>query len=115
MTETARGRSCLVGAIRAPKGIKGSLSTLDFDQLSSINHQSNKMHSSAILLGLIGIASAQTLNIPSRVGDIVSLPSPSEISGDVDLGNGEYDRGRACDSDEDTGMPISKTRTRQQS
>ncbi|KAJ6189360.1 hypothetical protein N7519_004268 [Penicillium mononematosum] len=61
------------------------------------------MHSSAILLGLIGIASAQTLNIPSRVGDIVSLPSPSEISGDVDLGNREYDRGRACDSDDDTG------------
>ncbi|KAJ5478130.1 hypothetical protein N7530_003639 [Penicillium desertorum] len=61
------------------------------------------MHSSAILLGLIGIASAQTLNIPSRVGNIVSLPSPSEISGKVDLGNREYDRGRACDSDEDTG------------
>ncbi|KAJ5942373.1 hypothetical protein N7516_002541 [Penicillium verrucosum] len=61
------------------------------------------MHSSAIVLGLIGLASAQTLNIPSRVGDIVSLPSPSVIKGDVDLRNGEYDRGQPCDNDDDTG------------
>ncbi|KAF4770933.1 hypothetical protein N7455_012106 [Penicillium solitum] len=61
------------------------------------------MHSSAIILGLIGLASAQTLNIPSRVGDIVSLPSPSVIKGNVDLGNKEYDRGRPCNSDDDTG------------
>ena len=69
-----------------------------------INHQLSKMHSSAIILGLIGIASAQTLNIPSRVGSIVSLPSPSVIKGSIDLGNREYDRGRACDNDDDTGM-----------
>jgi hypothetical protein len=71
-----------------------------------LQYQPRKMHSSAIILGLIGIASAQTLNIPSRVGDIISLPSPSEISGSVDLGNREYDRGRACDNDDDTGMYI---------
>jgi hypothetical protein len=66
------------------------------------------MHSSAIILGLIGLASAQTLNIPSRVGSIVSLPSPSVITGSVDLGNREYDRGRSCDNDDDTGMSASK-------
>lgn len=49
------------------------------------------------------IASAQTLNIPSRVGSIVSLPSPSVITGNVDLGNKEFDRGHPCDSDADTG------------
>jgi hypothetical protein len=64
------------------------------------------MHYSTIILGFIGIASAQTLNIPSRVGSIVSLPSPSVVKGSVDLGNREYDRGRACDSDDDTGMSI---------
>ncbi|KAJ5973951.1 Pectate lyase catalytic [Penicillium waksmanii] len=61
------------------------------------------MHSSAIILGLIGIASTQTLNIPSRVGGIISLPSHSEISGSVDLGNREYDRGQSCDNDDDFG------------
>ncbi|CAG7925004.1 unnamed protein product [Penicillium olsonii] len=61
------------------------------------------MHWSTIVLGFIGIASAQTLNIPSRVGSIVSLPSPSVIKGSVDLGNREYDRGRACDNDDDNG------------
>jgi hypothetical protein len=69
------------------------------------------MHSSAILLGLIGLASAQSLNIPTRVGSIVSLPSPSVISGSVDLGNREYDRGRACDNDDDTGMSISRKKS----
>lgn len=64
------------------------------------------MHSSTILLSLIGIASAQTLNIPSRVGSIISLPSPSVVKGSVDLGNREYDRGQACDNDDDTGMSI---------
>lgn len=62
------------------------------------------MHYSTLVLSFIGLASAQTLNIPSRVGSIVSLPSPSVIKGSVDLGNKEYDRGRACDSDDDTGM-----------
>ncbi|CAI7565980.1 unnamed protein product [Penicillium bialowiezense] len=61
------------------------------------------MHWSTIVLGFVGIASAQTLNIPTRVGSIVSLASPSSIKGSVDLGNREYDRGRACDSDDDTG------------
>ncbi|KAL5342716.1 pectate lyase [Aspergillus crustosus] len=45
----------------------------------------------------------QTLNIPTRVGSIISLSSPSVISGSQDLGNREYDRGRACDTDDDTG------------
>ncbi|KAL2782685.1 pectate lyase [Aspergillus keveii] len=54
-------------------------------------------------LALSSVAAAQTLNIPTRVGSIVSLASPSVISGSKDMGNREYDRGRACDSDEDTG------------
>lgn len=52
---------------------------------------------------LASIASAQTLSIPTRVGEIVSLPEPSIITGSVDLGNKEFDRGQPCDSDEDTG------------
>ncbi|KAJ0426666.1 pectate lyase [Aspergillus carlsbadensis] len=54
-------------------------------------------------LALSSVAAAQTLNIPTRVGSIVSLASPSVISGSKDMGNREYDRGRPCDSDEDTG------------
>lgn len=50
-----------------------------------------------------GLAAAQTLNIPTRSGSIVSLASPSVISGSKDMGNKEYDRGRACDTDADTG------------
>lgn len=58
----------------------------------------------AILTAILAtLGSAQTLNIPTRVGSIVSLSSPSSISGKVDLGNKEFDRGRACDSDADTG------------
>lgn len=49
------------------------------------------------------VASAQTLNIPTRVGDIITLPSPSTLTGSFDAGNAEYDRGHKCDSDEDTG------------
>jgi|SRR5690242_2035526 len=49
------------------------------------------------------IASAQTLNIPTRVGEITSLPAPSVITGSEDYGNKEFDRGQPCDSDEDTG------------
>lgn len=49
------------------------------------------------------IASAQTLNIPTRVGDITSLPEPSIITGSEDYGNKEFDRGQPCDSDLDTG------------
>ena len=48
-------------------------------------------------------ASAQTLNIPTRSGSIVTLPKPSVITGKVDLKNGEYDRGHKCNSDADTG------------
>lgn len=51
----------------------------------------------------VRIASAQKLNIPTRVGSIVSLPSPSTITGAEDFGNREFDRGRPCDSDDDTG------------
>lgn len=50
-----------------------------------------------------GVAFAQTLNIPSRAGSIVSLPEPSVITGSEDFGNEEFDRGQPCDSDEDTG------------
>ncbi|KAI6708134.1 hypothetical protein PZA11_004601 [Diplocarpon coronariae] len=49
------------------------------------------------------LTSAQTLNIPTRSGGIISLSQPSSISGSVDFGNKEYDRGRACNSDADTG------------
>ncbi|KAL1795350.1 hypothetical protein ACET3X_007166 [Alternaria dauci] len=62
------------------------------------------MISKVALLSLVAsMAAAQTLNIPSRVGSIVSLPEPSTITGTVDLGNKEFDRGQPCDSDEDTG------------
>ncbi|KAK7424447.1 hypothetical protein QQX98_000412 [Neonectria punicea] len=54
-------------------------------------------------LALATAASAQSLSIPARVGTVTSLPTPSTISGSVDLGNREYDRGRDCDNDEDTG------------
>lgn len=57
----------------------------------------------AVVALIASIASAQTLNIPTRSGSIVSLPSPSRISGSQDLGNREFDRGRRCDSDADTG------------
>ena len=57
----------------------------------------------AILSAAVGLAAGQTLNIPSRVGSIVSLASPSVISGSKDMGNKEFDRGRPCDTDADTG------------
>ncbi|KAF2125343.1 polysaccharide lyase family 3 protein [Dothidotthia symphoricarpi CBS 119687] len=52
---------------------------------------------------LSSLGASQTLNIPTRVGSIVSLASPSVISGSKDMGNKEYDRGRACNTDDDTG------------
>jgi len=55
---------------------------------------------SAVLTHLVA---GQTLKIPTRVGNVVALPSPSTISGTVDLGNREFDRGQPCNSDEDTG------------
>ncbi|KXT16925.1 hypothetical protein AC579_4755 [Pseudocercospora musae] len=55
------------------------------------------------LASLFALSSAQTLNIPTRSGSIVSLSSPSTISGSKDFGNQEFDRGRNCDTDDDTG------------
>ncbi|RYC78453.1 hypothetical protein BFJ63_vAg18283 [Fusarium oxysporum f. sp. narcissi] len=54
-------------------------------------------------LWLSSTSAGQMLNIPSRVGSIVSLPSASVISGSKDMGNREYDRGRGCNTDADTG------------
>ncbi|KAI9147179.1 putative pectate lyase E [Paramyrothecium foliicola] len=57
----------------------------------------SKMQYSALLLvAASGLVSAQTLNIPTRVGSVVALSQPSTISGSVDLGNREFDRGVAC-------------------
>lgn len=61
------------------------------------------VHVAAILTSLVAFSTAQTLNIPTRSGSIVSLASPSVISGSVDFGNKEFDRGRNCDTDDDTG------------
>ena len=52
---------------------------------------------------LATLSSAQTLNIPTRVGSVVALSKASSISGSVDLGNREYDRGQSCNTDADTG------------
>jgi|SRR5688572_19322803 hypothetical protein len=60
-------------------------------------------HSVFAVAALATTAAAQTVNIPSRVGNIISLPSASVIAGSQDMGNREYDRGRACNTDEDTG------------
>ena len=62
------------------------------------------MISRVALLSLVAsLTAAQVLDIPTRVGDIISLPEPSVITGAVDFGNKEFDRGQPCDSDEDTG------------
>ena len=62
------------------------------------------MISKVALLSLVAsMAAAQTLNIPTRSGSKIALPSPSVITGSVDFGNKEFDRGHPCDSDEDTG------------
>ncbi|CAI6236172.1 unnamed protein product [Periconia digitata] len=57
----------------------------------------------AVTAILASLCAAQTLNIPSRSGNIVSLPQASTISGSKDMGNKEFDRGRACNTDDDTG------------
>lgn len=62
-----------------------------------------KLGSSLLLAALAALASAQTLTIPTRKGSIISLSSPSTISGAKDYANAEYDRGRDCDTDDDTG------------
>lgn len=54
------------------------------------------------LAGLLSLATlvlhgaTQTLTIPTRVGTKIVLTEASSISGNVDLGNKEYDRGRSC-------------------
>ncbi|KAJ0385104.1 hypothetical protein COL922a_007042 [Colletotrichum nupharicola] len=57
---------------------------------------------------LASLVAGQTLNIPARSGSIISLPAPSVISGSKDMGNKEYDRGRACETDVETpgGHPV---------
>lgn len=57
---------------------------------------------------LAGLATGQTLNIPARSGSIISLPAPSVVSGSKDMGNKEFDRGRACETDVETpgGHPV---------
>lgn len=62
------------------------------------------MISKLALLSLVAsMTAAQTLNIPTRSGSKIALPEPSVITGKVDFGNKEFDRGHPCDSDEDTG------------
>jgi hypothetical protein len=62
-----------------------------------------KAHTAQLAALVASVVSAQTLNIPTRVGNIVSLPEASIITGSEDFGNKEFDRGQPCDSDEDTG------------
>jgi pectate lyase len=62
-----------------------------------------KLTTALITSALLALSSAQTLKIPTRSGNIISLPSPSVIKGTFDGGNKEYDRGRPCNSDDDTG------------
>lgn len=62
----------------------------------------NMLFTTTVLASLAALGSAQTLNIPSRSGSIISLSSPSVISGSVDYGNKEFDRGRSCNTDADT-------------
>lgn len=52
----------------------------------------------------LAVAVSQTLNIPSRSGNIIHLSSPSTIAKgkSFDGGNKEFDRGHPCDSDDDT-------------
>ncbi|EKG18183.1 Pectate lyase catalytic [Macrophomina phaseolina MS6] len=57
----------------------------------------------AITATVAGLASAQSLTIPTRSGSKVVLSAPSTISGSQDFGNKEFDRGIPCDSDDDTG------------
>ncbi|KAJ4983290.1 pectate lyase E 1 [Stagonosporopsis vannaccii] len=51
---------------------------------------------SLVGVAVSGLALGQTLNIPTRVGSVVSLPSASIVSGIKDLGNREFDRGQIC-------------------
>lgn len=51
---------------------------------------------------VVGLTTAQTLNIPARVGEVTPLPTPSIITGSEDQGSKEVGRGQPWDSDEDT-------------
>ncbi|KAH6689068.1 pectate lyase [Plectosphaerella plurivora] len=57
----------------------------------------------SLTLALATAVAGQTLNIPTRVGDITSLPAASTLSAVNDYGNREFDRGMPCTSDDDTG------------
>jgi hypothetical protein len=50
-----------------------------------------KLQATVPIAILATLGAAQTLSIPSRVGSIVSLSSPSPISGVKGMGNKEYD------------------------
>ncbi|KAM0334293.1 hypothetical protein ACHAQA_001315 [Verticillium albo-atrum] len=54
---------------------------------------------------LSGLATAQTLTIPTRSGNIISLPQPSVITGSRDFKNQEFDRGQSCEGGPDVGVP----------
>ncbi|RYP72623.1 hypothetical protein DL771_004118 [Monosporascus sp. 5C6A] len=62
-----------------------------------------KFTATVVTSSILPLALGQTLNIPTRSGSIVSLAQPSRISGSRDFKNQEFDRGRACDTDADTG------------
>ncbi|KAH6679150.1 putative pectate lyase E [Halenospora varia] len=60
--------------------------------------------STATLTAILAtMVASQSLSIPTRSGSIISLSAPMTISGSKDMGNKEYDRGQACDTDADTG------------
>ncbi|CAJ0544358.1 Ff.00g035760.m01.CDS01 [Fusarium sp. VM40] len=54
-------------------------------------------------LAMAAAVSCQNLAIPARNGPVQSLKAPMSISGFRDMANHEYDRGRPCNSDQDTG------------
>ncbi|KAM0286284.1 hypothetical protein ACHAQH_001015 [Verticillium albo-atrum] len=54
--------------------------------------------------GISSLAASQTLNIPTRSGNIISLPQPSRISGARDFKNQEFDRGQSCEVGLDVGI-----------
>ncbi|KAG7117659.1 pectate lyase E like protein [Verticillium longisporum] len=56
-----------------------------------------KFSTAVAAAGMSSLVSAQTLNIPTRTGNIISLPRPSYISGAKDFNNQEFDRGRSCE------------------
>ncbi|RYP05526.1 hypothetical protein DL765_009815 [Monosporascus sp. GIB2] len=62
-----------------------------------------KFIASVVTSSILAVVSGQTLNIPTRSGNIISLAQPSVISGSRNFNNQEFDRGRACDTDAETG------------